>query len=57
MKPENRVLLLITTLISTSMLLSACSSNPPPARDPYNDADSQRSRAGQSQGELSRETR
>jgi len=43
-------------LLLTALTITACSSAPAPKRDPYNDADSQRSRAGQSQGEMSRDT-
>lgn len=43
-------------LLLTALSISACSSVPAPKRDPYNDADSQRSRAGQAQGEMSRDT-
>ncbi len=43
-------------LLLTAMLLAGCSSDPVPQKDPYNDADSQRSRAKQAQDELSRET-
>lgn len=46
-----RSLLLI---IMAGLTISACSGEP--ARDPYNDADSQRTRAKQAQDELSRET-
>jgi|GEM_PF-3132637 len=40
----------------TAMLMAACSSTPGPQHDPYNPADSQRSRAQQAQDELSSET-
>ncbi len=43
-------------LLLTAMLLAGCSSDPVPQRDPYNDADSQRSRAEDTQDELSGET-
>jgi len=46
----------ITVLLLTILSIAACSSAPAPKRDPYNDADSQRSRAGQTQGEMSRDT-
>jgi PBP1b-binding outer membrane lipoprotein LpoB len=42
-------------LLLTAMLLASCSSDPVPQRDPYNDADSQRSRAEDTQDELSRD--
>ena len=45
----------IIVLLSTLSIM-ACSSGPEPKRDPYNDADSQRSRAGQAQDEMSRDT-
>lgn len=43
-------------LLLTAFTITACSSAPAPKRDPYNDADSQRSRAGQTQEEMSRDT-
>ncbi len=44
-------------LLLTALLISSCASDPAPAkRDPFNDADSQRGRAGQSQNEMSRDT-
>ncbi len=44
-------------LMLTTLLMIGCASDPAPQkRDPYNDADSQRSRANQSQDELSRDT-
>lgn len=43
-------------LLLAALSISACSSAPTPKRDPYNDADSQRSRAGQAQDEMSRDT-
>ncbi len=43
-------------LLLTAMLLASCSSDPVPQRDPYNDADSQRSRAEDTQDEMSDET-
>ena len=43
-------------LLLTAMLLAGCSSDPVPQKDPYNDADSQRSRAEDTQDELSGET-
>ena len=42
-------------LLLTALSLAGCASSPEPQTDPYNDADSQRSRAGQAQGELSSE--
>jgi PBP1b-binding outer membrane lipoprotein LpoB len=42
-------------LILLSLLIAGCSSDPE-ARDPYNSADEQRSRASEAQDELSRET-
>jgi hypothetical protein len=46
---KSRILLLLTVLIA-----AACSSEP--AKDPYNPAEDQRSRAKQAQDELSSET-
>lgn len=44
------------TLLLTALLITSCSSAPTPQRDPYNDADSQRSRSGQTQDEMSRDS-
>ena len=45
----------ITLLLLAALSVIACSSGAPlPQRDPYNDADSQRERAGQAQDEMSR---
>lgn len=46
----------ITILILTVLTIASCSSAPVQKRDPYNDADAQRSRAGQTQDEMSRDT-
>ncbi len=46
----------IIVLLLTALAITACSGAPAPKRDPYNDADSQRSRSGQAQGEMSRDT-
>ena len=46
----------IILVLLTSVMLAACSSAPEAKRDPYNDADSQRSRAKQAQDELSSDT-
>ena len=43
-------------LLLTVLLIAGCSSSSEPQEDPYNQADSQRSRAKQTQDELSRET-
>ena len=43
-------------LFLNTLFLAGCSSDPVPQDDPYNDADSQRSRAKQTQDELSRDT-
>ena len=43
-------------LLLAALSIAGCSSSPAPQNDPYNDADSQRSRAKQTQDELSRET-
>lgn len=46
----------ITILLWLSALfMSGCGSTPETKRDPFNPADSQRDRASQTQGELSRE--
>ena len=45
-----------TLLVLAALTFSGCASDPAP-NDPYNDADSQRSRADKAQGELSNETR
>jgi PBP1b-binding outer membrane lipoprotein LpoB len=48
----------ITTVLLTAFLVIGCASSPPePTREPYNDADSQRSRSDQAQREMSKETR
>lgn len=46
----------IIALLFTALSITGCSSSAEPKNDPYNDADSQRSRAKQTQDELSRET-
>jgi len=46
----------IIVLLLTALSIASCSSTPEPKRDPHNDADSQRSRAGQAQDEMSRDT-
>jgi len=43
-------------LLLTLLTVACCSSDPVVQNDPYNDADSQRSRAKQTQDELFRET-
>jgi PBP1b-binding outer membrane lipoprotein LpoB len=43
-------------IILAALSISSCSSAPEAKRDPYNDADSQRTRAQQAQDELSSET-
>ncbi len=45
-----------TLLLLTALTIAGCTSTPVPQNDPYNDADSQRSRAKQTQDELSSET-
>jgi len=45
---------LLLTILLTALFTVSCSSTPAPQRDPYNDADSQRSRSGQAQDEMSR---
>jgi hypothetical protein len=39
----------------TALFLAGCSSTPPPQKDPYNQADAQKSNAKQAQDELSSE--
>lgn len=46
----------IVVLLLTALTIASCSSAPGPKRDPYNDPDAQRSRSGQAQGEMSRDT-
>lgn len=46
----------IAFLLST-LFIAGCASTPEPQKDPYNQADSQRSRADKTQDELSRETK
>jgi len=43
-------------MILAALSISSCSNAPEAKRDPYNDADSQRTRAQQAQDELSSET-
>jgi len=45
-----------TLIMLTALTISACANEPKPERDPFNQADSQRNRASQTQGELSSET-
>ena len=47
----------LIVLLLAALTIVSCSSAPAPARDPYNDADSQRSRSGQAQDEMSRDTK
>lgn len=49
-------IVLLLTALSLSLSITGCSSGPLPKEDPYNQDDSQRSRAKQAQDELSRET-
>jgi PBP1b-binding outer membrane lipoprotein LpoB len=53
MKPVDN---LTIAIILAALSISACSNAPDAKRDPYNDADSQRTRAQQAQDELSSET-
>ncbi|MCG6939394.1 MAG: hypothetical protein LJE83_14640 [Gammaproteobacteria bacterium] len=46
----------IMVLILSALFMAGCSSTPEPKKDPYNDADSQRTRSDKAQGELSSET-
>ena len=45
-----------TLIVLAILAFTGCASDPAP-NDPYNDADSQRSRADKAQDELSRDTR
>lgn len=51
------ILKTIVLSLITALAISSCSSAPAPLNDPYNDADSQRSRSDKAQDELSRETK
>jgi PBP1b-binding outer membrane lipoprotein LpoB len=42
-------------ILLTVLFIAGCSSNPPPQKDPYNEAGSQKSSAKQAQDELSSE--
>jgi PBP1b-binding outer membrane lipoprotein LpoB len=42
-------------ILLTALFIAGCSSTPPPEKDPYNQADSQKSSAKQAQDELSSE--
>jgi PBP1b-binding outer membrane lipoprotein LpoB len=53
MKPAFKTSILI---LLTALFIAGCASDPAAQKDPYNDADSQRSRAKQSQDEMSRDT-
>ena len=46
----------LAVLLLASFVIASCTSAPAP-NDPYNDADSQRSRADKAQDELSRDTK
>ena len=52
----NPIFKIITILLLTALTIAGCASSPEPQEDPYNQADSQRSRAKQTQDELYRET-
>jgi len=52
----NAIIKIIIVVLLTSLSAAGCSSTPAPKNDPYNQADSQRSRAHQTQEELSSET-
>jgi hypothetical protein len=58
LKEEQMYPVLKTTIILllTALFIAGCSSDPEVKKDPYGDADSQRSRAKQTQDELSRDT-
>lgn len=45
-----------TLILLAALAISGCASDPAPANDPYNDADSQRSRSGSAQDEMRRDT-
>ncbi len=49
-------ILLIPGILSSALLITACSADSVVKNDPYNDSDSQRSRAKQSQDEMSSDT-
>ena len=51
----NVVVKITSFLLLAAFAATGCSSTPVPQADPYNDADSQRSRAQQAQDELSSE--
>lgn len=53
MKPVVNVAIV---LLLTTLSITGCSSAPEPKEDPYNQTDTQRSRAKQAQDELSTET-
>jgi PBP1b-binding outer membrane lipoprotein LpoB len=42
-------------ILLTALFIAGCSSTPPPQKDPYNEAGSQKSSAKQAQDELSSE--
>jgi len=46
----------IIVILLTALFIAGCSSSPEVKKDPYGDADSQRSRAKQTQDELTRDT-
>ena len=52
----NPVVKTMILLLLTALTIVGCASTPVPQNDPYNDADSQRSRAKQTQDELTSET-
>jgi PBP1b-binding outer membrane lipoprotein LpoB len=49
------IIVLLPTLLFTALSITGCSSDPKPQEDPYNQDDTQRSRAKQAQDELSTE--
>lgn len=51
------ILKAIVLPVVAALAITGCSSTPAPQNDPYNDADSQRSRSDKAQDELSRETK
>ena len=55
-RPMKSVVRSAVVIILTALSIIACSNAPEAKRDPYNDADSQKTRAHQTQDELSSET-
>ena len=53
MKPVVKMNIL---LLLAAIVITGCASDPAPANDPYNDADSQRSRSDKAQDEMRRDS-